>query len=79
MRLAQLLAWGGLIVAIALALFRRDSPARGRHATPDVLVKDPVCQTYIVRSRAIVRAGAHEPQYFCSVECARRYAAGTRV
>ncbi len=77
MRLAQLLAWGGLIAAIVLALFRR-SPAPARTA-PDVLVKDPVCQTYIVRSRAIVKASGQDAQYFCSPECARRYAARTRV
>ena len=40
------------------------------------LVKDPVCQTYVVRARAI-RPGAGSP-YFCSAECAERWAAGPR-
>ena len=41
----------------------------------DELVKDPVCHTYVVRSRAITRDAASGPAYFCSAECARRYAA----
>lgn len=42
-----------------------------RRAVPDELVKDPVCQTYIVKSRAIRRAGARDIRYFCSEQCAR--------
>ena len=42
-----------------------------RRAVPDELVKDPVCQTYIVKSRAIRRAGAGDIRYFCSEQCAR--------
>jgi YHS domain-containing protein len=38
---------------------------------PDELVKDPVCQTYIVKSRAVRRAGAGHIRYFCSEQCAR--------
>ena len=44
-------------------------------AMGDELVKDPVCHTYVVRSRAISREAASGPAYFCSAECARRYAA----
>jgi len=36
-------------------------------------VKDPVCQTYVVRSRAVRGRGADGAPYFCSEECARRY------
>jgi YHS domain-containing protein len=39
----------------------------------DELVKDPVCQTYVVRSRAVRGHGAADAPYFCSEECARRY------
>jgi hypothetical protein len=42
-----------------------------RRAAPDELVKDPVCQTYIVKSRAIRRAAAGHIRYFCSEQCAR--------
>jgi len=47
-------------------------PARPpRRAIPDELVKDPVCQTYIVKSRAIRRGAAGQTRYFCSEQCAR--------
>lgn len=42
-----------------------------RRVVSDELVKDPVCQTYIVKSRAIRRAGAGHIRYFCSEQCAR--------
>lgn len=79
MRFALLLAWVAVAFALVLPFLRRrpigavpgaDSPGILR----DELVKDPVCQTYIARSRA-VRVGAPESaRYFCSAECARRFA-----
>jgi hypothetical protein len=76
-RAIQFLIWAILIVVILLPLLRR-RPNRPRPTATvhDELVKDPVCQTYVVRSRAI-RPSADAP-YFCSVECARRYAARAR-
>jgi hypothetical protein len=32
-----------------------------------------VCQTYVVRSRAVSGGGAAGAPYFCSSDCARRY------
>jgi len=50
----------------------------GRQPRPralrDELVKDPVCQTYILRSRAVIKSVSGYPQYFCSPECAARFA-----
>jgi YHS domain-containing protein len=64
-----------LAVAVVVWPFLR----RGRRAPEgprrDELVKDPVCQTYVVRSRAISRTAGGEARYFCSDDCARRYAA----
>jgi YHS domain-containing protein len=40
----------------------------------DELVKDPVCGTYVVRSRAVSRPAAEGARYFCSAECASRFA-----
>jgi len=37
-------------------------------------VKDPVCGTYIVRSRAVSRTAGDGFRYFCSAECAGRFA-----
>jgi YHS domain-containing protein len=78
-RALQILVWVILVVAVLLPLLRRGRV--GRRATPavkDELVKDPVCQTYVVRSRAVTAGRSGGPPYFCSVECARRYAAQAR-
>jgi hypothetical protein len=49
-------------------------PREPRHGSvPDELVKDPVCQTYVVRSRAIERRRAGQTVYFCSARCASRW------
>jgi YHS domain-containing protein len=34
-------------------------------------VKDPVCQTYVVKSRAVRRTDGGRIRYFCSEQCAR--------
>jgi len=39
----------------------------------DELVKDPVCQTYLPRSRALERTIHGTTRYFCSETCLRRY------
>jgi YHS domain-containing protein len=44
---------------------------------PDELVKDPVCQTYIVRSRAVTVSQGGRARYFCSRRCAERFALGS--
>jgi hypothetical protein len=64
-----------LVVAFVLLLplvrrYRQAAPAQ-RRALGDELVKDPVCQTYIVKSRAVRRADAGGVRYFCSEQCAR--------
>ncbi|HZO40503.1 MAG TPA: hypothetical protein VFE97_14880 [Methylomirabilota bacterium] len=64
-----------LVVAFVLLLplvrrYRLTAPAQ-RRALGDELVKDPVCQTYIVKSRAVRRADAGGVRYFCSEQCAR--------
>lgn len=76
MRALQFILIALLIVMILVPLLRRRSVgAPRRRALHDELVKDPVCQTYVVRSRAV--SGADET-YFCSAECARRWAAESR-
>jgi YHS domain-containing protein len=42
----------------------------------DRLVKDPVCRTYIVSARAVQRQVRGALHYFCSRECADRFAGG---
>ena len=74
MRLVSVFAWAVVLVTLLLPLLRRlRGRAPARPALRDELVKDPVCQTYVVRARAICRMAGGEPVYFCSDECARRY------
>jgi hypothetical protein len=73
MRLLPILLLLVVAFVLLLPLLRgiRLPARRVRHALPDELVKDPVCQTYVVKSRAIRRMDAGRIRYFCSEQCAR--------
>jgi hypothetical protein len=71
MRGIQILAWAVALVMLLLPWLRR-RPLPADRTPTDELVKDPVCQTYVVRSRAVSRQGPEGPRYFCSDACARR-------
>lgn len=75
MRAVMLLLVVAVLIAILLPLLRRPAMTARRQppALDDELVKDPVCQTYVVRSRAVTGRGADGAPYFCSTDCARRY------
>ena len=53
------------------------SPRSGRSpiAARDALVKDPECETYIPRRKAITREVRGATHHFCSAGCADRFAA----
>lgn len=75
MRLAMLVLWIVVLSVVLLPFLRRRRvgarpPSR---IASDELVKDPVCGTYIVRSRAVRRPAAEGVQFFCSAECAGRF------
>jgi YHS domain-containing protein len=74
MRVVSLVLWALIILALLLPLLRKYL-ARPRRpaALPDELVKDPVCQTYVVRSRAVRSLARGAPVYFCSPTCAQRF------
>jgi uncharacterized protein len=56
------------------ALARMSSPRAVEGLGPhDELVKDPVCQTYVVRSRAIRNEASGRSVYFCSTRCAEQF------
>ena len=74
MRVAVILLWALIMLVVLLPLLRRALSARPRPAAlPDELVKDPVCQTYVLRSRAVRARARGEPVYFCSPACARQF------
>ena len=64
-----------LLVSLLWPIVRRllPPPARRPRAIQDELVKDPVCQTYVLRSRAVRREAGGTTHYFCSRECAARF------
>ncbi|MBI4593257.1 MAG: hypothetical protein HY728_03505 [Candidatus Rokubacteria bacterium] len=67
------LAAVALLLLPALRRVLRRPAGRPPLAIRDELVKDPVCQTYVVRSRAVSRTDRGEAVYFCSARCAERY------
>ena len=73
MRAIQAVVWLAALVLVFLPWLRRSPvPKSAPPSMPtDELVKDPVCQTYVVRSRAVMRPGPQGPRYFCSDVCAR--------
>jgi YHS domain-containing protein len=74
-RALSLLVWVLVAIPVLWPLFRsRRAAAPVAGGTPrDELVKDPVCQTYVVRSRAVRRSERDGVRYFCSSACAKRY------
>ena len=75
MRLALILVWLLAALGIIYLWMRRVFPGSRLPAVRyDELVKDPVCNTYVSRSRAVPHTDATGLHYFCSTECARRYA-----
>ena len=74
-RALSLLVWALVAIPIVWSLLRghRSGVPAGDRTPRDELVKDPVCHTYVVRSRAVRRAVDGESRYFCSSACAKRY------
>ena len=73
-RALSLLVWVLLVFSLVVPLLRSRRPASPvDEGTPrDELVKDPVCHTYVVRSRAVRRPARDGTRYFCSSACAKR-------
>jgi len=49
------------------------TPGRAPERIGGDLVQDPVCGTYIPKSRAIVVGSGDSARYFCSPECRDKY------
>lgn len=54
-------------------------PSDGSPGSGVALVRDPVCGTYVVPSRAITSGRGASLQHFCSARCRDQYAAGRRL
>ena len=71
-----------VVLVFAVILVSRMMNAWRRGAVPaprtqhDKLVKDPVCNTYVVLSRAVTQEVGGSVAHFCSRECAARFARG---
>jgi YHS domain-containing protein len=75
--LVVVVALVAIIVNRVLNAWRRVEPVPPR-TRRDELVKDPVCQTYVVLSRAVRAEVNGTVTHFCSRECAARFARGER-
>ena len=74
--LAVVIVFAVILVSRMLNAWRRGSTASPvRHGK---LVKDPVCNTYIVMARAVTSEVDGTVTHFCSRECAARFARGER-
>jgi YHS domain-containing protein len=78
MRWALLLAIAVLVIVLLRPKLRVARPGGAGSERRDELVKDPVCQTYVVMSRAVKSDAGGTTVHFCSRECADRYARGER-
>ena len=74
---AAVLLLAVIVVSRILNAWRR-GVAPARRTQRDELVKDPVCQTYVVLSRAVTAEMDGTVTHFCSRECAARFARGER-
>ena len=74
---AVILVFAIIVVSRMVNAWRRGtvSAPRTQH---DKLVKDPVCNTYVVLSRAVTEEVNGGIAHFCSRECAARFVRGDR-
>jgi YHS domain-containing protein len=64
-------------VAQALGLWPQPPQPRARNQEPDVLVQDPVCQTFIPRKEALRAEKDGKVYFFCSEGCLKRFRRGS--
>ncbi len=60
-------------VAISLGLWPEAPRPVERNRKPDVLVQDPVCQTFIPRNEALKAEKNGKVYFFCSEGCLKRF------
>ena len=60
-------------VAQSLGLWPQTPPLTAKKQEPDVLVQDPVCQTFIPRQEALKAEKDGKVYFFCSEGCLKRF------
>ena len=60
-------------VAQSLGLWPQTPPITSKRQEPDVLVQDPVCQTFIPRQEALKAEKDGKVYFFCSEGCLKRF------
>jgi YHS domain-containing protein len=73
--IGYLIYWVIKKVATSLGLWPQASRPRGPEE-PDVLVQDPVCQTFIPRKEALRAEKDGKIYFFCSEGCLKRFQRG---
>jgi YHS domain-containing protein len=77
--MARLALYAGLAVIVALVItvwmsgIRSRARRAGSGERRDTMVLDPVCSTYLPKSRAVVRRFEGADVCFCSEACAEQY------
>ena len=70
---AGLAALAIIVIAVWTASIRSRPRRRGSVGQRDAMVLDPVCSTYVPKSRAVVRRVKGADVFFCSEACAERF------
>lgn len=65
-----------LLVGIVQGMTTASAPRRTRGEAAVALVRDPVCGTFVVPSRALTLGRGEKTRYFCSERCRDEYRAG---
>ena len=73
--IGYLVYWVVKKVSTSLGLWPQ-TPRSGGKREPDVLVQDPVCQTFIPRKEALKAEKDGKVYFFCSEGCLKRFQSG---
>ncbi len=76
--IGYLIYWVVKKVAISLGVWPQSAPPPDAESTePDVLVQDPMCQTFIPRKEALTMEKDGKVYFFCSEGCLKRFQRGS--
>jgi YHS domain-containing protein len=75
--IGYLLYWVVKKVAQSLGFWPQAPRPVSRQQEPDVLVQDPVCQTFIPRKEALKAEKDGKAYFFCSEGCLKRFRRGS--